>query len=78
MEEKLIAGIADVLEVEPEELSLKTDFREDRFDFDSLKGFAILVTIEDDFGVRMNIDDFIASKTIGDILEKVTSVAERQ
>ena len=70
MEKELIAEIADILEVDPEELSLETDFREDRFDFDSLKGYAMIVMIEDLFDTTISVDDFIASKTIGSLLEK--------
>ncbi|MDR3305029.1 MAG: acyl carrier protein [Clostridiales Family XIII bacterium] len=75
MEQKLVEGIADVLEVETGDLSLDTDFREDKFEFDSLKGYAILVTIEDDFGYKMSVDDFIASKTIRDLYDKIQAAA---
>jgi acyl carrier protein len=71
MEQQLLDIMADVLEVETNEISLDTDFRDDKFDFDSLKGYAILVMIEDDMGVQVSVDDFIASKTIGELLEKV-------
>lgn len=36
----------------------------------SLMGFAILVTIENDYGVQIAADDFIRLETIGDLAKK--------
>ncbi|MDR0520106.1 MAG: acyl carrier protein [Clostridiales Family XIII bacterium] len=72
MEEKLIELVADVLEAEPGALSLDTEFKTDEFDWDSMKGYAILVTLEDEFGASITVDDFIAAKRVGDLLGLVS------
>jgi len=68
MEEKLKNELADILETESKELDLDTEFKVDRFEWDSLKGYAILVMLEDEFGVQVSVDDFIAAKTVRDLL----------
>jgi len=72
MEEKLLEELADILEAEPGELDLDTEFKVDRFDWDSLKGYAMLVMMEDEFGVEVSVDDFIASKTPRDLLALIS------
>lgn len=67
MEKILIENMADILEVETTELTLATEFKQDKFDWDSLKGYAILVMLEEEFGVNMPVDDFIEAKTVGEI-----------
>lgn len=68
MEERLIENVADILEVEPDELTLDTEFKVEKFDWDSLKGYAILVMLEEEFDKKVTVDDFIAAKTINDLL----------
>ncbi|MDR0519080.1 MAG: acyl carrier protein [Clostridiales Family XIII bacterium] len=72
MEEKLIDLVAEVLETEHANLSLDTEFKTDEFDWDSLKGYAILVTLEEEFGVSIEVEDFIATKKVGDLLRLVS------
>jgi acyl carrier protein len=72
MEEKLLENMADVLETEPDELSLDTEFKVDEYDWDSLKGYAILVMLEEEFGVQMSVDDFIKAQTIRDLFGYVS------
>ena len=38
----------------------------------SLMGFAILVTLENDYGVRMTLDEFATMHTIGDLESAIT------
>jgi acyl carrier protein len=78
MKQKLIDLMADILEADSEELSLETDFREEKYDFDSLKGYAILLYLENDYGIKVGVDEFIASKTIGDLLACIESKMEKQ
>lgn len=65
----MIANLADVLEVEPEELSLDVLFKDPKYDWDSLKGYAILVMIEEEFGVNVSVEKFIEAQTIKDLVE---------
>lgn len=36
-------------------------------DYSSLKGFGILVTLENDYNREMNIDEFLTMSTIGEL-----------
>jgi acyl carrier protein len=72
MEEKFITELADILETEPGELEPDTEFKADRFDWDSLKGYAILLMLEEEFGVNLSVDDFIKVQTIRDLFGYVS------
>ena len=58
------AKIAEILETEM--VRPETEFRQVD-DFDSLKGFAIIVTIERDYGKRLSVDEFLSCSTIADL-----------
>ena len=47
-----------------------TRFR-DVANWSSLMGFGILVTLENDFGRRMSVDEFLSCHTIGDLWKSV-------
>lgn len=64
--EKFIELMAEILEVEPNEISLDTDFRED-CDFDSLKGFSMICTLEEEYNKTITVPQFLECKTIGDL-----------
>ena len=49
-------------------VALDTRFRETE-GWSSLKAFGLLVTLENDFGRAMNLDEFKAMDTIGDLLK---------
>lgn len=66
-----IGKIAEILEVNPEELSLETDFRNDTPYWDSLKGFGMLVLLEEDYGLKMPVDEFLECKTLADLYDKL-------
>lgn len=59
--------MAEILEVEASEISAETRFREDVPDWDSMKGFAILVMVEDEFDARIEVPDFLECHTIADL-----------
>ena len=63
--------LADVLEIEPEDISLFTDYRTEIEDWDSLKGFMIITTIEENFEILISVEDFEAMNTIGDLYNYV-------
>jgi acyl carrier protein len=67
MEQKLIEEMADILEVDASELTLDTVFKAPEYDWDSLKGYAIIVMVEDEFGKEISVDDFIEIKTIKEL-----------
>ena len=68
--DKFIELVAEVFEIEPENITKDTDFREDLEDFSSLIGFSLIIMIEDEYGVRISVDDFLKCKTIEDLYNK--------
>ena len=62
-----IEKVADVLETDASQLSSGTNFREDVLDWDSMRGFSILCMLEDDYELRLSVDDFLKCTTIGDL-----------
>jgi acyl carrier protein len=68
---QFINEIADILEADPQTLSLESDFRESADFWSSLVGFALLTFLEDQCGATLSVDEFIESKTIGDLYSKI-------
>ncbi len=68
--EKFLELAAEVFEVEPEDITMDTVFREEIEDFSSLVGFSLIVMMEDEYGVRVPVDEFLQCKTIGDLYKK--------
>jgi acyl carrier protein len=69
MEQQLLNNMAEILEVDADDLALQTDFRDKRFTWDSLKGYAVLVMLEEEFDTRITVDAFLSAKTIQDLLD---------
>ncbi len=65
--EKFLEEIADILEVEPEDITMDTNFRTDISDWSSMMGFSILVLLEDDYDARLSVEDFMKCETISDL-----------
>ena len=68
--EKFIELVAEVFEVEPEDITMDTVFREEIEGFSSLVGFSLIVMMEDEYGVRVPVEDFLQCKTVGDLYKK--------
>jgi acyl carrier protein len=61
--------VAEVFEVEPDEIEMSTEFRSIE-GFSSLVGFSLIVMMEDEYGVRVPVDEFLECKTIEDLYKK--------
>ena len=62
--DEFTAKIADILEVD----SVTTDFRFRTVDeWNSLKGFSLMVLMEQDYGKEMSVDDFLGCETVNDL-----------
>ena len=72
--EKFLELVAEVFEVDPDEISMDTVFRDEIEDFSSLVGFSLIVMMEDEYGVRVSVDDFLKCKTIGDLYKKCENI----
>ena len=68
-ERKFIDEIADILEAEPENLTLASDFREAADFWSSLVGFALLCCMEERYGVVLSVEAFIECRTVGDLYQ---------
>ena len=67
--EQFLELVADVFEVEPEEITMDTVFR-DMDDFSSLVGFSLIVMMEDEYDTKVSVDEFMECVTIGDLYKK--------
>ncbi len=67
--EQFLELVADVFEVEPEEITMDTVFR-DMEDFSSLVGFSLIVMMEDEYDTKVSVDEFMECNTIGDLYKK--------
>ena len=67
---EFIAKIAAILEVEAQEISLATDFRRDIAFWDSMKGFAIIVMLQDDYATEIEVTDFLNYRTVAELWQK--------
>ena len=68
--EKFLELVAEIFEVEPEDITMDTVFREEIEDFSSLMGFSLIVMMEDEYGVKVSVEEFLKCKTIGDLYRK--------
>lgn len=66
-ETEFLERLSDVLETS---VTTETRFREVA-NWSSLMGFGILVTLENDFGRRMSVDEFLTCQTVGDLWKSV-------
>ena len=68
--EQFLELAAEVLEVEPEDITMDTVFRDEIEGFSSLMGFSLIVMMEDEYGVRVPVEEFLECKTVGDLYRK--------
>lgn len=66
-ETEFLERLSDVLETS---VTFETRFREVA-NWSSLMGFGVLVTLENDFGRRMSVDEFLTCQTVGDLWKSV-------
>lgn len=69
--EKFLELMAEIFEVEVEQISLDTDFRKEIEDFSSLMGFSIIITMEEEYDVKLSVGEFLKCKTLADIYRKI-------
>lgn len=69
--EKFLELMAEIFEMEVDEISLNTEFREEVEDFNSLIGFSMIITIEEEYNVKITVAEFLKCKTLEDIYNKI-------
>jgi acyl carrier protein len=63
-------SIADVLSVDPEEITLDSTFEED-LGADSLDLYQILLDVQDQLGLEVDEQDLTEVRTVGDAVELI-------
>ena len=71
--EKLKKVIAEVLNVDPEEITMETTFMDD-LGADSLDVFQIIMGIEEEFDIEMPNEDVEHIVTVGDAVEEIKKI----
>lgn len=56
--------VAEILEVDSVDANF--EFRSIS-EWDSMKGFSLIVLLESDYGTQMSVDEFMGCKTVGDL-----------
>ena len=70
--EKLKKVIAEVLNVDPDEITMETTFTDD-LGADSLDLFQIIMGIEEEFDIEIANEEAEKIATVGDAVEKIKS-----
>ena len=73
--EKLQEIIAEVLNVDPEEITMDTTFVDD-LGADSLDLFELTMALEDEYGIEIPSEDLEKIVTVGDVVEYVNAHKE--
>jgi len=61
---EFLPKVAEILEVE----SVTPDFKfRETADWDSMKGFSLIVLMESDYGKTMPVEDFLKCETVADL-----------
>ena len=68
--EEFIEKMADILDVDKKEIDMNTRFR-DTENWGSMAGYSILIVIEEDYNVKISVDDFMKLNTIGDLFNRL-------
>jgi len=71
--EKLKEIIAEILNVDTDEISMETTFVDD-LGADSLDIFQIITGIEDEFDIEISNDDAEDIVTVGDVVDQIKKV----
>ena len=75
--EKLQEIIADVLNVDPNEVTMETTFADD-LGADSLDVFQIIMGIEEEFDIEISNEDAEKIVTVGDAVEQIKKAVSEQ
>ncbi len=68
--ERFLENAAEIFEVGTSDISMDTVFRDEIEDWSSLMGFSLIVMMEDEYGVKVSVDEFLECKTVGDLYKK--------
>ncbi len=72
MKEKLIKALAEALEIEAAVIKEEDNFR-DYETYSSLTELSVLAMLDSDFGIEIEMKEFNRYRTVGDLIDLVTS-----
>ena len=67
--QKFLELVAEIFEIEPDLISKETVFR-NLDDFSSLVGYSLIIMMEEEYGIRVSVDEFMECNTLGDLYQK--------
>ena len=73
--EKLKKVIADVLNVDPEEITMESTFVDD-LGADSLDVYQIIMEIEEEFSIEIESEDAEKIRTVADAVNRIKGISE--
>jgi acyl carrier protein len=76
MKEKLFTALAEALEIESDQIKMENIFR-DYETYSSLSELSLLAMLDSEFGIEIEMKDFNKFKTVGDLVQLVTSRSEK-
>lgn len=68
--EEFIENFADVLDVDPSELTGETEFRSLE-EWDSIAALSVIGMVDEEYNVVLNAEDMKSSGTIADLYDKI-------
>jgi len=68
---EFIEKMAMILDVDPSSVSLETSFRTETPYWDSLKGFGMIVLLEEDYSKKLSVEEFLECQTLGDLFNRI-------
>ena len=69
--ETFLELISDILEVDSNEISPDLEFRSVD-DWSSMMGFSIIIMLEQEYGVKVSVSEFLSMKTVGELYERIS------
>ena len=68
---KFLELISDILEVDSGDISMDMEFRSVD-DWSSMMGFSIIIMLEQEYGVKVSVSEFLSMKTVGELYERIS------
>ncbi len=70
-ETEFLSNIAEILEVDVEKINMETDFRRDIPYWDSLKGYSLIVMLDDEYETSIEVEEFLKAQTVKDLYQYI-------
>ncbi len=76
MEDKIIAALAEALEMDPTQINQEDNFR-DYENYSSLTELSVLAMLDSEFGIEIEMKEFNDHKTVHDLFRLVSDRASK-